>query len=102
MISDTARRLSYSRTELTLLAIDSAVRKLRPGLNEGQYSYVIKEVHELARHDPKQDMPVQPKELINPDTIESLVDQMVLTYLTKLEISVGQSVLYWKDTEQWC
>lgn len=102
MTSDTAAKLSYCREELTILAIDAAVRSLRPGLSEVQYSYVTKEVYELVRHDPKQDMPVQSTERINVDTVEGFVTQMVSTYLTKLEISIGQRVLYEKDTDSWC
>lgn len=102
MTSETAAKLSYSRAELTLLAIGSAVRILRPGLSEVQYSYVTNEVYELIRYDPKQDEPIQPIERINADTIEGFVTQMVSTYLTKLEISIGQQVLYEKDNESWC
>lgn len=102
MTSDTAVKLSYSRAALTLLAIGSAVRSLRPGLSEVQYSYVINEVYELVRYDPKQDEPIQSVERINADTVEAFVTQLVSTYLTKLEIRIGQQVLYEKDSEYWC
>lgn len=102
MTSETAAKLSCSREKLTLLAIDAAVRTLRPGLSEVQYSYVINEVYELIRYDPKQDEPVQPIERINADTVEAFVTQMVSGYLTTLEIRIGQQVLYEKDDRQWC
>lgn len=95
MTSDTGPKLAFSSKELTLSAIKETVRRLRPGLSEGQYIHVTNGVYALVCKDPKMDMPFAPSEIPTTDELlEDRVTQEISSYLTMFEISIGQQVLY--------